>query len=88
MCFLEWQAASVSSRSLQVLWNKVNWMVGAVHLTPWYVTYVPPQALPPSAKPSVEVGSQAVGPVSHFLQEWKSLQLKAHSHMLNTLCLV
>lgn len=50
------------SRSLQVLWNKVNWMVGAVHLTPWYMTYVSPQAQPPTAKPPVEVGSQAVCP--------------------------
>ncbi|BDA45058.1 hypothetical protein COCOBI_06-5380 [Coccomyxa sp. Obi] len=49
----------VESDWITVLWKKVNWMVGAIHLTPWYMAYVSPQALPPTAKPPVEVGSQA-----------------------------
>ena len=39
------------SVGLQVLWYKVNWLIGAINLIPWYLTYStstpPPLVAPP-----------------------------------------
>ena len=23
----------------QIIWSKINWLIGAINLTPWYLTY-------------------------------------------------
>ena len=41
---------------MQIVWSKVNWLTGAINLTPWYLTYN-------GTNPTTPVSSDA-GPVS------------------------
>lgn len=33
---------------LQIIWSKINWLIGAINLTPWYLTYNGGGPSPPS----------------------------------------
>lgn len=32
---------------LQIIWSKINWLTGAINLTPWYLTYTNPSPTTP-----------------------------------------
>ncbi|BDA41281.1 probable endoglucanase E1 [Coccomyxa sp. Obi] len=60
----DWNANSgdtggiVQNDWLTIIWSKVNWLIGAINLTPWYLTYngnptpPPPTSPPPAPTPT------------------------------------